>query len=133
MKFKRIKGMIDLLGYKLSLFEHILELVKNCAEQCCYQTLVTPLIEKNIVFYRTLGEYSDILSKETYTFLDRDESLITLRPEFTASIVRSILSNNLLSFLPLKIFTFGPVLRHERPQRGRLRQFHQFNFEYILQ
>ncbi len=131
MKLQRIRGTTDLYDKDIDRFNHVVSYAKQFAELYCFDEIATPIMENSEVFHRTLGETSDIVNKETYHFLDRDKTNITLRPEFTASIVRSIISNGMLQSLPLRLFSYGPLFRHERPQKCRLRQFHQINFEYI--
>ena len=129
MDLKRIRGTNDLIGEQLNYHEYVVNTAKDNAEKYCYIMLETPIIEDSTVFHRTLGETSDIVSKETYTFLDRDKTSITLRPEFTAAIVRAFINGGFTQSIPVKFFSHGPAFRHERPQKGRYRQFHQINFE----
>ncbi len=131
MKLQRIRGTADLYGKEIELFNDITEIAQKIAKLYCFQEISTPIMENTEVFHRTLGETSDIINKETYSFLDRDKTYITLRPEFTAAVVRAIISNGMLQSLPLRLFSYGPLFRHERPQKCRLRQFHQINYEYI--
>ncbi|WPX96679.1 histidine--tRNA ligase [Candidatus Bandiella euplotis] len=131
MKLQRIRGTADLYGQDVELFRFITSLAQKFAVIYSFKEISTPIMEDSEVFHRTLGEMSDIVNKETYTFLDRDKSSITLRPEFTAAVVRAVISNGMLQSLPLRLFSYGPLFRHERPQKCRLRQFHQINFEYI--
>lgn len=126
-----LRGTKDFLQSEMRLFNVIIEKVKMLANLHCYEEIMTPIFEDASVFDRTLGETSDIVTKELYTFLDRDKTNITLRPEFTAAIVRAVLSNGLTQNLPLKFFTYGAIFRHERPQKCRYRQFHQINFEFF--
>lgn len=91
----------------------------------------TPLFEHSEVFHRTLGETSDVVSKETYTFNDRSNESLTLRPEGTAGIARAFISEGLAQKIPLKLYYSGPMFRYERPQKGRLRQFHQIGVEVL--
>lgn len=131
MRIQRVRGTADLYQDDILLFEHILNVIKELAANFSFNQLATPIIEYSEIFHRTLGDCSDIVNKETYSFLDRDKRSLTLRPEFTASVVRAIIENGMLQNLPLRLFSYGPLFRHERPQKCRLRQFHQFNFEYI--
>lgn len=131
MKLQRIRGTADIYDKEIKLFNYVVEVAQRISELHCFQEISTPIIENSEVFHRTLGETSDIVNKETYSFLDRDKTRITLRPEFTASIVRAVISNGMLQLLPLRLFSYGPLFRHERPQKCRLRQFHQINYEYI--
>ena len=96
-----------------------------------YDEIATPIFEFSDVFRRTLGDTTDIVTKEMYTFVDKGGEEVTLRPENTAGVVRAVLSNGLLQQGPLKFFYFGPMFRYERPQKGRLRQFHQIGIELI--
>ena len=130
MKLQRIRGTTDLYGQDIELFNLVVSLTKKLAKRYFFQEISTPIMEDSKVF-STLGETSDIVNKETYSFLDRDKTSITLRPEFTAAIVRAVISNGMLQSIPLRLFSYGPLFRHERPQKCRLRQFHQINFEYI--
>ena len=131
MRIQRVRGTADLYQDDILFFEHILNIIKELAANFSFNQLATPIMEYSEIFHRTLGDCSDIVNKETYSFLDRDKRSLTLRPEFTASVVRAIIENGMLQNLPLKLFSYGPLFRHERPQKCRLRQFHQFNFEYI--
>ena len=96
-----------------------------------FQRVETPVFEATEVFARSIGETSDIVSKEMYTFPDRGGDLLTLRPEFTAGICRAYLSEGWQQHAPMKLATHGPVFRYERPQKGRFRQFHQLDAEII--
>jgi len=131
MKIQKIRGTTDLYGEKIQSFNRIISIVKNLSELYSFNEISTPIIENSEVFHRTLGATCDIVRKETYSFIDRDKTSITLRPEFTASIIRAVISNNMLQSKPLRLFSYGPLFRHERPQKCRLRQFNQINFEYI--
>ena len=93
--------------------------------------IATPIFEFTEVFQRTLGETSDVVTKEMYTFEDRGGDRVTLRPEYTAGIIRAVISGGLANQLPLRYFAAGPVFRYERPQKGRLRQFHQIDVEFL--
>jgi histidyl-tRNA synthetase len=131
MKLQKIRGVADLYDKEIDLFNYIIGIAQKLAKLHCFQEISTPIMENSEVFHRTLGETSDIVNKETYSFLDRDKTHITLRPEFTAAIVRAVISNGMLQSIPLRLFSYGPLFRHERPQKCRLRQFHQINYEYI--
>ena len=130
-KLQAVKGTQDFFSDEQRVFNYILECAKNIAKINSYEEISLPLLEHTDIFKRSLGEGSDIVHKEMYTFEDKKGRSLTLRPEFTASVVRSIISSGLQKQLPLKLFTYGPLFRYERPQRGRFRQFHQVNFEYI--
>lgn len=128
--FQPVRGTKDIFGDEILVFNHIIEIAKKTSQSYNFEQLQTPIFEFSEVFERNLGEASDIISKEVYKFLDRSQNSITLRPEFTAGIVRALISNGeLLQILPRKFFSFGPIFRYDRPQKGRQRQFHQINFE----
>jgi histidyl-tRNA synthetase len=109
----------------------VVERAQEMAERYGFLEMATPIFEDTTVFKRTLGDTSDIVTKEMYTFSMKDGEEITLRPENTAGVVRAVLSNGLRQDLPLKYFYAGPMFRHERPQKGRYRQFHQIGVELI--
>ncbi|XVN42049.1 MAG: histidine--tRNA ligase [Candidatus Rickettsia vulgarisii] len=126
-----LRGTKDLLPQEYSVHEYIIKTARHIGELYGYKPMSTPIIEYTKIFDRTLGETSDVVSKEIYSFTDKSGNHVLLRPEFTASIIRAFISNNLQQTLPLKFFSTGPVFRYDRPQAGRQRQFHQLNFEYI--
>jgi histidyl-tRNA synthetase len=126
-----LRGMHDIIGDDFYKHNLIIELAQGIAESFNYKPIQTPIMEESGVFHRTLGETSDMVSKETYSFNDRDTTMITLRPEFTAAMVRAIISGGFTQSMPIKWFSSGPLFRHERPQKGRYRQFHQINCEYF--
>ncbi|MBL6665362.1 MAG: histidine--tRNA ligase [Rickettsiales bacterium] len=129
-KFQNVRGTKDLFGDDILLFNKIIDIAKVKSLCWEFEELQTPIFEFSDVFERNLGEDSDIVSKEVYKFLDRGENYLTLRPEFTAAIVRSLIANGELSqIFPKKFFSYGPVFRYDRPQAGRQRQFNQINFE----
>ena len=125
------RGTQDLLPDLSRAFRHILTQAYQTAQLYGYEEIHTPIFEFSDVFHRTLGETSDMVSKETYTFLDRGGDSITLRPEGTAGIARAFISNGMQQHLPLKLFYSGPMFRYERPQKGRYRQFHQLGVECL--
>lgn len=126
-----IRGMKDLLPEEYQAHSSIINTAEKIATLYGYRTMSTPITEYTSVFARTLGDTSEVVSKEMYSFLDRSEDSITLRPEFTAGIMRAFVSNGLHHQVPLRFFSYGPVFRYDRPQAGRQRQFHQINFEYL--
>ncbi len=128
-KLQPIRGMHDLLFEDATRFERVINEAKQIAALYHYRTAHTPIVEETEVFARPLGETSDVVNKEMYSFNDRNNDSLTLRPEFTAGVVRAFISNGLQQHLPLKLFSYGPLFRYERPQKGRQRQFHQVNFE----
>jgi histidyl-tRNA synthetase len=112
-------------------YRRVAETARLAAECFGYQEMATPIFEFSEVFKRTLGDTSDIVTKEMYTFTDRGGETITLRPEGTASVARALISGGLAQHLPLKYFYSGPMFRYERPQKGRMRQFHQTGIELL--
>ncbi|MCE2991303.1 MAG: histidine--tRNA ligase [Candidatus Jidaibacter sp.] len=131
LNMQPVRGVRDIFGLEMECYTKIVKCAHEIAELNNYSEIMLPIFEFSEIFHRTLGETSDAVSKETYTFLDRDKTSITLRPEFTSGVVRSIISNGLTQSLPIKYFSQGPVFRHERPQKARYRQFNQLNFESI--
>ena len=129
MKIKPVRGTHDILGKNIEKYNKIIEAVHNLAFAFDFRELQTPLIESTELFTKPLGEQSDVVLKEMYTFADRGGESLTLRPEYTTPMIRAAISNNLLNKLPCKIFGIGPMFRRERPQKGRYRQFSQINFE----
>ena len=126
-----VRGTHDILPEQSLRHRHVTETARPIAEQYGYGEVATPIFEFTEVFKRTLGDSSDIVTKEMYSFESRSGEEITLRPEGTAGIVRALISGGLSQNLPLKFFYQGPMFRHERPQKGRLRQFHQFGVELL--
>jgi histidyl-tRNA synthetase len=123
-----VRGTHDLLPEEYRRHHYIIEKAHALAERYGYEGMATPIFEFSSVFTH-VGETSDIVTKETYTFNDRGGQEITLRPEGTAAVVRAIISNGVLQNLPLRYFYAGPMFRYERPQKGRYRQFHQIGAE----
>jgi histidyl-tRNA synthetase len=129
-KLQPVRGTKDLFGDEIKIFNHIIATAKKKSEFFGFEELQTPIFEFSEVFERNLGEASDIITKEVYKFSDRSENFLTLRPEFTAGVVRALISNGeLQQILPRKFFSYGPIFRYDRPQKGRQRQFNQINFE----
>ena len=126
-----VRGVKDLLPEESHKHCHIQKVALDCARRFGFRPLETPIFEYAEVFHSHLGEDSDIVNKETYTFEDRGGDAITLRPEGTAGLVRAVLSQGLLRKPPLKFYYEGPMFRYERPQKGRLRQFHQLGIEFF--
>ncbi|UYY76607.1 histidine--tRNA ligase [Sphingomonas sp. R1] len=128
---QRIRGTQDIFGEDQRRFAAVLETFDRVRKLYCFQRLEIPIFEATGVFARSMGETSDVVSKEMYTFEDRGGDSITLRPEFTAGIARAYISEGWQQFAPLKVATSGPVFRYERPQKGRYRQFHQIDAEIL--
>lgn len=133
MEINPVKGTHDIIGEEADVYFNLEMAARMLADIFGYKEMRTPIIEHSPLFVRSVGESSDIVTKEMYTFLDKGNREITLRPEMTAGVMRSIVSNKLYATndLPLKYFYFGPCFRYERPQAGRYRQFHQFGIEQV--
>ena len=130
-KIQSVRGTKDIFPAEMQKYSNIINKAKYVSELYGFEEASFPIIEKSDVFTRPLGVSSDVVSKETYTFADRGDESITLRPEGTAGIMRSVLSQGKLNELPIKLFYSGPMFRYERPQKGRLRQFIQIGVENI--
>jgi histidyl-tRNA synthetase len=126
-----IRGTHDLLFEEARRHRLIVNRLHTVAAACGFTEIATPIIEFADLFRRTLGETSDVVSKEMYVFPDRGGEMLTLRPEGTAGVARAFISQNLKDQLPLKFWYAGPMFRYERPQKGRQRQFHQVGVEYL--
>ena len=129
MKLKSARGTHDLFGFDIEKHNKIQNVVAQSAKFNNFIELQTPIFEFTELFSKPLGEQSDVVLKEMYTFKDRNNDSLTLRPEYTTPMIRAAISNNLLNNLPLKVYGIGPMFRRERPQKGRYRQFNQINFE----
>jgi histidyl-tRNA synthetase len=128
---QRIRGTQDIWGEEADRFNAVVAAFDRVRRLYAFQRVETPVFEATEVFARSIGETTDIVSKEMYTFPDRGGDLLTLRPEFTAGICRAFLSEGWQQHAPMKLATHGPVFRYERPQMGRFRQFHQLDAEII--
>jgi histidyl-tRNA synthetase len=126
-----VRGTQDLLPAQMRRHRVVSETARRIAERYGFEEMATPIFEFTEVFERPIGETTDIVSKEMYSFTDRGGENVTLRPENTAGVVRAVLSNGLTQSTPLKFFYSGPMFRYERPQKGRFRQFHQIGVELI--
>jgi histidyl-tRNA synthetase len=126
-----VRGTQSLLGEEADRFHEVVAAFDRVRRLYGFKRVEVPLIEPTAVFARTMGETSDVVGKEMYSFDDRSGDSITLRPEFTAGICRAYLSEGWQQFAPLKVATHGAAFRYERPQRGRYRQFHQLDVEII--
>jgi histidyl-tRNA synthetase len=132
MAFQAPKGVSEYVPPRSALFEEAREAFAASARRACYGAVETAVFEDTALFVRGVGESSDVVRKEMYSFQDRGGREITLRPEFTAGVLRAVLENNLhKGALPVKVWTSGPAFRYERPQAGRYRQFYQFDLEAI--
>jgi histidyl-tRNA synthetase len=126
-----IRGTQDIFGAEAEAFAHVVETFERVRKLYRFRRAEMPVFEKTAVFSRSLGETTDVVSKEMYSFEDRGGESLTLRPEFTAGIARAYLTNGWQQHAPLKLATHGPLFRYERPQKGRYRQFHQIDAEII--
>ena len=126
-----VRGTQSLIGEDADRFHAVIAAFDATRRLYGFKRIEVPVIEPTAVFARTMGETTDVVSKEMYSFDDRSGDSITLRPEFTAGIARAYLSEGWQQFAPLKVATHGPAFRYERPQKGRFRQFHQLDAEII--
>jgi histidyl-tRNA synthetase len=128
-KIQSIRGMNDILPSETPLWQYLEKTVRDLLSRYGYQEIRFPILEQTELFKRSIGEVTDIVEKEMYTFEDRNGDSLTLRPEGTASCVRAAEQNGLLFNQQQRLWYTGPMFRHERPQKGRLRQFHQIGVE----
>ncbi|WP_300973169.1 histidine--tRNA ligase [Sphingomonas sp. LHG3406-1] len=126
-----VRGMQSLLGEEADRFHAVVAAFDRVRRLFGFRRVEVPVLEPTAVFARSLGETTDVVSKEMYTFDDRSGDSVTLRPEFTAGIARAFLTEGWQQFAPLKVATHGPAFRYERPQKGRFRQFHQLDAEIL--
>ncbi len=132
MAYKRIKGTKDILPEEVWKWEYLENQVKKHLQNSVYKEIRTPIFEVTELFARGIGEETDVVSKEMYTFEDKGGKSLTLRPELTAPVIRAYIQNNLNQVNPVnKLFYIGSLFRQEKPQKGRLRQFNQFGIEVI--
>lgn len=131
--FNLVKGTHDVILSDADKYSYIEQTLIQVAEYFNYKEFRTPIMEYSELFQRSVGDSSDIVRKEMYTFLDKGDRSITLRPELTAGVIRSIVNNKLLALgdIPVKAYYVGPCFRYERPQQGRYRQFNQFGIECV--
>lgn len=130
-KLQPPRGTADLMPEDMARHRHVIRVAQSTASHFGFEEMATPIFEFTDVFARPLGESSDVVTKETYSFTDRGGEAITLRPEGTAGVVRALISQGLTQTLPQKFFYSGPMFRYERPQKGRMRQFHQVGVEML--
>ena len=126
-----VRGMNDVLPADIGAWQHLERVARGVFEAYGYEELRVPIVEHTELFQRSIGEYTDIVEKEMYTFEDSGGSRLTLRPEATAGIARAAISNGMLRGARHKLWCVGPMFRHERPQKGRYRQFYQFDLEAL--
>jgi histidyl-tRNA synthetase len=130
-ELRPVRGTRDIVGEDALRHRRVIETGREVAARYGYAEVATPIFELTEVFARTLGETSDVVTKEMYSFTDRGGEAVTLRPEYTAGVARAFIAGSLGHNLPIKLFCSGPMFRYERPQKGRLRQFHQIDVEVI--
>nr|WP_310522587.1 histidine--tRNA ligase [Polymorphobacter sp.] len=128
---QRPRGTQDMIGEQAARFDHVIETFNRVRKLYGFGRIEVPVFEATAVFARSLGETTDVVSKEMYSFEDRGGDSLTLRPEFTAGIARAYIENGWQQLAPLKVAAWGPLFRYERPQKGRFRQFHQLDAEVI--
>ena len=126
-----IRGTQSMFGEEADRFHHVVQTFDRVRRLYGFGRVEVPVFEATAVFARSLGETTDVVSKEMYTFEDRGGDSLTLRPEFTAGIARAYLTEGWQQYAPMKVATHGPLFRYERPQKGRFRQFHQLDVEVI--
>ena len=127
-----VRGFKDILPKEVGKWQYIEKLAREILADFGFREIRIPILEKTELFKRSIGESTDIVEKEMYTFLDRGDEYLTLRPEATASIIRAYLEHSMYAHDPVaRLFTIGPMFRRERPQKGRYRQFHQINAELL--
>jgi len=132
LSLKALKGFKDILPDEVNLWQFIEGRARDIFHRYGFEEIKVPILEKTELFVRTIGESTDIVEKEMYTFKDRNGTSITMRPEGTASVIRSYIENGLyVRGSVQRLYTIGPMFRHERPQKGRLRQFHQMDVEVL--
>jgi histidyl-tRNA synthetase len=129
--FQPVRGTQSLLGEDADRMAAVVAAFDRVRRLYGFKRVEVPVLEQTAVFARTMGETTDVVSKEMYSFTDKGGEQVTLRPEFTAGIARAYLSEGWQQFAPLKVATHGPAFRYERPQKGRFRQFHQLDAEII--
>jgi histidyl-tRNA synthetase len=130
-KIAPVRGMNDVLPAQVAGWQHLERVTRELFHAYGYEELRVPVVEHTELFKRSIGEYTDIVEKEMYTFVDGGGDSLTLRPEATAGILRAAISNGLVRGARLKLWSAGPMFRHERPQKGRYRQFHQIDLEAL--
>ena len=130
-KIQSVRGMNDLLPDQMALWHRVESVLRDTAEKYGYREIRTPMLEKTALFTQSIGDQTDIVEKEMYTFVDAGEESLSLRPESTAGTVRACIQHGLLHNRQLRLWYMGPMFRRERPQRGRYRQFNQFGVEAL--
>ncbi len=128
-QIKSVRGMPAILPGEVKKWQFVEAVAKNVLHAYSYNEIRTPVVERSELFQRTIGENTDIVAKEMYTFIDRNDQSLSLRPEATAGIIRAGIDQGFFYNQTQKLWSIGPMYRYERPQKGRYRQFHQINME----
>jgi histidyl-tRNA synthetase len=133
MEFQKPRGTQDLFSTKAREYKNLIQIITDIAESFSYEYIVTPTFEETSLFLRNIGDTTDIVKKELYTFKDLSDRSLSLRPEGTVGAIRAVIENNLIenNITQAKIYYCGSMFRYERPQKGRLREFIQFGVENI--
>jgi len=127
---QRVRGFRDIFPPDINRWQYVENTARNILENYGFREVRLPILERTELFLRSIGETTDIVEKEMYSFIDKDKSSVTLRPEATAGVVRAFIQHGLYNQIwAKKLYTIGPMFRRERPQRGRYRQFWQINAE----
>ncbi len=127
-----LKGMYDILDEQYYVYQGLFEKAQEVALYYGFKPIETPVLEREDVFLSALGEGTDVVDKEMYSFRSKGGERLSLRPEYTASVMRAYLEHGMQTLpQPVMLYSYGPVFRHENPQKGRLRQFRQFNLEIL--
>ena len=129
--FYSLKGMNDILPFESDKWNILNEIINKWLNIYGYKNIITPIMEKTKLFNKGIGETTDIIEKEMYTFINKEKESLSLRPEITSGIIRSVIENNMLYQKTQKLYSIGPVFRQEKPQKGRYRQFNQVNVEAL--
>ncbi|MDZ7262055.1 MAG: ATP phosphoribosyltransferase regulatory subunit, partial [candidate division KSB1 bacterium] len=132
MKYKSIKGTRDILPDEAIKWQYLEKKIRQIMTRYNFREIRTPMFEETELFARSIGQHTDIVGKEMYTFLDRGRKSLTLKPEMTAPVIRAYIEHSLgETYSLLKLYYLSPIFRQENPQAGRFRQFHQFGAEII--
>ncbi len=124
-----VRGMSDILPSEIPYWQRLEAVAREVLAAYGYEEMRVPVVEQTDLFKRSIGEFTDIVEKEMYTFIDKGGESLTLRPEATAGMVRAAISNGITHNQRLRVWSMGPMFRHEKPQKGRYRQFHQIDAE----
>ena len=127
-----VRGMNDVLPAEIGTWQFLEGTVRELVASYGFQEMRVPIVEETRLFKRAIGELTDVVSKEMYTFTDSGGENLTLRPEATAGIARALISNGMLRGARHKLWCIGPMFRHEKPQKGRYRQFHQLDVDWLF-